>query len=283
MEATMIARKFTAIFISILALSLPTYALADAVSDDVLEAQYKAAFRRRAPTKAELGVDPFPGATLRIDTSAENMATFYSANVRGQAPRVYAVEYFTRSADYGQVVTHFSRFADSAAPPREELSRTGTTMTTIELARDGNPKQRIVISDRTGGYGCTATIDDEDGNGQPCVYIKIVSMGEASWAALGRGEPRAVAQAAPASSSNPAAANTQTNNNSAPPTATPANAPQPPPNNTQTQTCAQQRSSQATGRALGSALGMLARGYSGGTAAAQGAATYGAEQSRSCN
>jgi|GEM_PF-4656637 hypothetical protein len=268
--------KYFAIAVSLLTILPPVYSYADAVSDDVLEAQYKSAFRRRAPTRAELGVDPFPGATLRIDTSAENMATYYSANVRGQPPRVYAVEYFTRSATYSQVVTHFSRFADSAAPPREEVSRSGTTMTTIELARDGNPKQRIVISDRTGGYGCTASSDDEAGNGQPCAYIKIVTMGEASWAALGRGQPRAVAQApaAPANNNNSSTNNSQSNSQ---------NPTTPPTNTTQNQTCAQQRNSQATGRALGSALGMLARGYSGGTAAAQGAATYGAEQSRSCN
>lgn len=267
--------RFIAVAISCFAIFPPICALADAVSDDVLEAQYKAAFRRRAPTKAELGIDPFPGAALRIDTSAENMATYYSANVRGAAPRVFAVDYFTRSATYSQVVTHFSRFADSAAPPREEVSRSGTTMTTIELARDGNPKQRIVISNRTGGYGCTLSIDDDEGSGTPCVYIKIISMGEASWAALGRGQPRAAQQTAPAVA--PASTTQSTNNTAAPNTTTPP----PPPSNTQT--CAQQRNSQATGRAIGSALGMLARGYSGGTAAAQGAATYGAEQSRNCN
>lgn len=252
--------------ISIGVLVAPNFSLADAVSDDVLQSQYEARFARTPPTKAQLGVDLLSGMSFRLKPSAEEMATFYSDNVRGRPPVVYAVEYFTRSASYVQVVAHFSQFADPATEP-QETTNNGIRSTTIELAKDGNPKQKILVRDATNGYKCVLDDYGDSQSGAPCVYVKIVSRGEASWAAAGRGQPRPVVAQAPNNRSN--VSNNQTTNNQS--------------NNQNNNQNCQNTSRNAGAAALGSALGMLGRGYSAGTAVNQGAATYDANRNANCH
>ena len=175
--------------------SFPGGLQADGYDEDAL-AHYMRLFSRSTPAKAQLGVDVYPRSIFRKESSAENMSQFYPGNTAGRPPAVYDVEFYVPRGDYAAIVAHYAKFADPATSPIEsEVS--GMRRTNIELARDGSPKQKIYIIDRTNGYSCTQSSSDDEGQGTgPCVLVHIVSKGEASWAAAGRGQARPVTQAA---------------------------------------------------------------------------------------
>lgn len=205
-------KLFFGAFALVCAAAFATNLVADGYDEDAL-AHYMRLFARSTPAKAQLGVEVYPRSIFRKESSAENMSSFLPGNQAGRPPAVYHVEYYVPRGDYSAIVAHYSKFADPAASPIESVV-SGMKRTNIELARDGAPKQRIVIYDRTNGHGCTQSSIDEEGQGTgPCVLVHIVSRGEASWAAAGRGQPRPVTQTAATTNNNNRNTNTAANSN----------------------------------------------------------------------
>ncbi len=211
------AKFFFGAFALVSAAVFATNLVADGYDEDAL-AHYMRLFARSTPSKAQLGVDVYPRSIFRKESSAENMSQFLPGNAAGRPPAVYHVEFYVPRGDYAAIVAHYSKFADPATSPVESIVAQTIRRTTIELARDGSPKQRIIVYDRTDGHGCTQSSIDEEGQGTgPCVLVHIVSRGEASWAAAGRGQPRPVTQQAAPKTNNRStntASNSNSNNNS---------------------------------------------------------------------